>query len=76
MPLEVATGHATATGPRPHNEDFVGMVTPTGDELARKGIVLAIADGVSGHAGGREGVFECAMPLTVSVFGPLLPSPG
>ncbi len=54
MPLEVTTGHATATGPRPQNEDFVGMVTPTGDELARKGIVLAIADGVSGHAGGRE----------------------
>ena len=54
MPLEVTTGHATATGPRPQNEDFVGMVTPAGDELARKGIVLAIADGVSGHAGGRE----------------------
>ncbi|MFN0302738.1 MAG: PP2C family protein-serine/threonine phosphatase [Burkholderiales bacterium] len=27
MPLEVTTGHATATGPRPHNEDFVGMAT-------------------------------------------------
>ncbi len=54
MPLEVTTGHATNAGPRPQNEDFVGMVTPTGDELARKGVLFAIADGVSGHAGGRE----------------------
>jgi serine/threonine protein phosphatase PrpC len=54
MPLEVATGHATDNGPRAVNEDFVGMVTPTGDVLASKGIVLALADGVSGHAGGRE----------------------
>ncbi len=30
------------------------MVTPTGEELARKGVLVAIADGVSGHAGARE----------------------
>ena len=30
------------------------MVTPAGEELARKGALLAVADGVSGHAGGRE----------------------
>jgi serine/threonine protein phosphatase PrpC len=30
------------------------MVTPVGEELARKGALIAIADGVSGHGGGRE----------------------
>jgi serine/threonine protein phosphatase PrpC len=54
MPLKIQTGHATAAGVRPHNEDFTGMVTPSGEELARKGALVAIADGVSGHAGGRE----------------------
>ncbi len=54
MPLKLEAGHATATGVRPSNEDFVGTVTPTGEELARKGALVAIADGVSGHAGGRE----------------------
>lgn len=54
MPLTVAIGHASAAGPRPANEDFVGAATPTGADLAAKGIVAAVADGVSGHAGGRE----------------------
>lgn len=54
MPLEVSVGHATSAGVRPANEDFVGLVTPVGDELARKGVIAVIADGVSGHSGGRE----------------------
>lgn len=54
MPLEIAAGHATSAGVRENNEDFVGMVTPRAEELARKGVLVAIADGVSGHSGGRE----------------------
>lgn len=54
MPLELLVSHATSAGQRAANEDFVGMVTPSGEELARKGALLAIADGVSGHAAGRE----------------------
>ena len=54
MPLVAEIGHASVRGPRPANEDFVGLVTPGADELARKGIVAAIADGVSGEGGGRE----------------------
>lgn len=54
MPLTVATGHATRTGPRPRNEDFVGMVTPAEPELSSKGLLAALADGVSGNDGGRE----------------------
>ncbi|RJG07011.1 bifunctional protein-serine/threonine kinase/phosphatase [Noviherbaspirillum cavernae] len=54
MPLSVAIGHATHAGPRPRNEDFVGMVTPGEPELSSKGLLAAIADGVSGNDGGRE----------------------
>ena len=53
-PLTVATGYATQTGPRERNEDFVGMVTPTEPELSSKGLLAAVADGVSGNDGGRE----------------------
>ena len=53
-PLAVTVGHATATGKRARNEDFVGMVTPAASELASKGLIAAIADGVSGNDGGRE----------------------
>ncbi len=54
MPLSVIAGHATLAGRRECNEDFVGMVTPREPELSVKGLIAAIADGVSGNEGGRE----------------------
>ncbi len=54
MPLAVAVGHASLAGKRERNEDFVGMVTPNEPELSTKGLLAAIADGVSGNEGGRE----------------------
>jgi serine/threonine protein phosphatase PrpC len=54
MPLSIAAGHATLAGLRERNEDFVGMVTPNEPELSAKGLIAAIADGVSGNEGGRE----------------------
>lgn len=54
MPLSIAAGHATRAGLRERNEDFVGMVTPAEPELSAKGVIAAIADGVSGNEGGRE----------------------
>ncbi|HEX7647696.1 MAG TPA: bifunctional protein-serine/threonine kinase/phosphatase [Noviherbaspirillum sp.] len=54
MPLSVSVGHASLIGLRERNEDFVGMVTPGEPEISTKGLVAAIADGVSGNAGGRE----------------------
>ena len=54
MPLTIAAGHSTHAGQRERNEDFVGMVTPTEPELSSKGLIAAIADGVSGNDGGRE----------------------
>lgn len=54
MTLSISTGHVSLTGTRPRNEDFVGMILPQGEELSVKGILAAVADGVSGHGGGRE----------------------
>jgi serine/threonine protein phosphatase PrpC len=54
MPLEVSLGHATQAGRRSTNEDFVGMVTPEEPERGTRGLIAAIADGVSGSEGGRE----------------------
>jgi len=51
--LTVETSHASIAGRRDHNEDFVGMVTPGEPELSSKGLVAALADGVSGNEGGR-----------------------
>lgn len=53
MDLVVSLGHCTAAGGG-ENQDFVGMVTPSGPELAEKGITLVIADGVSASSDGRE----------------------
>ncbi len=54
MPLIIAASHATSAGKRERNEDFLGMVTPNEPELSTKGMLAAIADGVSGNEGGRE----------------------
>ena len=54
MPLTAVTGYASLAGPREHNEDYLGLVAATGDELETKGMLLAVADGVSGGSGARE----------------------
>ncbi|HEY8085640.1 MAG TPA: bifunctional protein-serine/threonine kinase/phosphatase [Methylophilaceae bacterium] len=54
MSLKVSIGQATAAGPRERNEDYCGVVTPQHEQLATKGMLLAVADGVSGNAGGLE----------------------
>jgi serine/threonine protein phosphatase PrpC len=52
--LALRVGHASAAGRRESNEDFFGLVTPKGTELAAKGVLAAVADGVSGGHGGRD----------------------
>lgn len=54
MPLKLAIGQSSLTGPRDRNEDYCGVVTPVNEQLAIKGALIAVADGVSGNAGGRE----------------------
>lgn len=53
--LEVVLAQATCAGSKEQNEDFVGYRLPESDvELERKGVVLAIADGMSGSDGGKQ----------------------
>lgn len=54
MTLELSFGHATHPGQRAHNEDYIGISTPAADQLAVKGTLFALADGVSGCRNGRE----------------------
>lgn len=65
---EIQLGHASAQGPRARNEDFVGAATPEGAELAAKGLLLAIADGVGGHAHGREAAEQSVRSLLADYF--------
>ena len=51
--LETRVGFHTAQGPRPRNEDYVGVHVGTPDQLMRFGAVAVIADGVGGAKGGR-----------------------
>jgi serine/threonine protein phosphatase PrpC len=54
MPLKFEIGQSSLTGPRERNEDYVGVVTPENAQLNTKGALIAVADGVSGNAGGGE----------------------
>lgn len=54
MTLKFSVGESSLTGPRPRNEDYAGVVTPSNAQLSTKGALLAVADGVGGNAGGRE----------------------
>jgi protein phosphatase len=54
MSLQITLGQASQTGHRERNEDYCGAATPEGAELAAKGALFALADGVSGNGGGRE----------------------
>ncbi|ATE58949.1 bifunctional protein-serine/threonine kinase/phosphatase [Thauera sinica] len=66
--LAVSLGHASRQGPRPRNEDFVGAAIPEGAELAAKGMLLAVADGVGGHAHGREAAEQTVRSLLADYF--------
>ena len=54
MPLQFEIGQSSLTGPRERNEDYMGIVTPINEQLSIKGSLIAVADGVSGNAGGGE----------------------
>ena len=54
MSLKFEIGQSSLTGPRERNEDYVGIVTPENMQLNTKGALIAVADGVSGNAGGGE----------------------
>ncbi|SCK28637.1 bifunctional protein-serine/threonine kinase/phosphatase [Vogesella sp. LIG4] len=53
MPLKLAIGQASQPGRRERNEDALGWCLPDGEQLAGKGALFALADGVSGCADGK-----------------------
>ena len=53
--MRLLHGAATDTGRvRVKNEDYLGWHVPPGDELAGRGALFVVADGVGGHIGGAE----------------------
>ena len=68
MSFEVDIGHFSAKGPRELNEDFAASVRPPPHEEAR-GLVAAIADGVSSGGRGLEAAQTTVMSVVQDYFG-------
>lgn len=47
QPLAVSIGQCSDKGRKHENQDFHGAIIPEGNELALKGVALALADGIS-----------------------------
>lgn len=61
--LQVRLGQHSEAGRKPANQDFCGATLPTGAPLAGKGVVLAVADGIS-----SSDVSQLASQAAVSGF--------
>ncbi|TXL00928.1 protein kinase [Methylococcaceae bacterium HT1] len=57
--LKVSIGSSSETGIKDRNEDFLGAILAEGAQLIHKGIVVAIADGMSGSDAGHEASHCC-----------------
>ena len=57
--LKATLGFATDKGIKADNEDFVGAIIPNEPQLTHKGIVAAIADGMSGSDAGKQASQAC-----------------
>jgi len=62
MSFDVDIGHRSASGPREHNEDFAAAVRPAAHEVGR-GLIAAVADGVSTGGLGREAAQTSVMAV-------------
>ena len=76
--LQLETGFASLQGPREDNQDFGAFLLPRPADLALRGAVAAVADGVGGAAGGRIAAETCvrqfldayySLPETLGVEG-------
>lgn len=67
MSFDVEIGHFSLKGPREINEDFAASVQPAHHDEAR-GLVAAIADGVSTGGGGLEAAQTTVMSVVQDYF--------
>ena len=67
MSFEVEIGHSSQRGPRDLNEDFVGTQRAAPHEASR-GLIAAIADGVSSGGRGKEAAQTSVMGLLADFF--------
>ncbi|HSI46490.1 MAG TPA: bifunctional protein-serine/threonine kinase/phosphatase [Methylophilus sp.] len=68
MSLVFTVGEHSVIGPRPRNEDYVTVVTPAASQLAIKGALMLVADGVSGGAGGAEASEMTARSISADYY--------
>ncbi|HUG24336.1 bifunctional protein-serine/threonine kinase/phosphatase [Piscinibacter sp.] len=68
MSFDVEIGHFSLKGPRETNEDFAASVQPAPQDEAR-GLVAAIADGVSAGGRGLEAAQTTVMSVVQDYFG-------
>lgn len=69
MPLTLEFGYTSAIGPRERNEDYGGFVEPADPQLAAtKGMLAAVADGVSGGSHGREAAESAVRNLLTDYY--------
>lgn len=59
MKLTISIGYASDKGVKADNEDFFGSLVPIEPQLTYKGIVAAIADGMSGSEAGKQASHCC-----------------
>lgn len=67
MGLDVDIGWCSTAGPRKNNEDFAAAAAPQGE--ATRGVIAAVADGVSAGGRGREAAQTTVVGLLQDYFG-------
>ena len=71
MSFDIDIGFASVAGKRPVNEDFALAWLPTGTERQERGLIAAVADGVSTGGGGRE----AAQAMVTGLFSDWMSAP-
>jgi serine/threonine protein phosphatase PrpC len=68
MSFEIDLGHISIVGRRQLNEDFVGALYAEPHEWVERGVIMALADGVSHGGGGLEAAQTSVMTLLDGYF--------